>query len=144
MLLLRYFVFVGGVLVALLFAADAYAPKSEVASVAGMASTRSVIRIHSDRKWPERVVFDTSAPAITVAPAVQAEASVSAPANVAGILPTARVRETFAQFVPVEPKKAPPKARVATRVAKSRAAPMRFAQHERYDQRFGPMANNIW
>jgi hypothetical protein len=143
MLLLRYFGFVGGVLVALLFAADAYAPKSEVASVTDGVD-RSVIRIHSDRKWPERVVFDTSAPTITVAPAVQAEASVPAPANVAGILPTARVRETFAQFVPVEPKKAPPKARVATRVAKSRAAPMRFAQHERYDQRFGPMANNIW
>ena len=143
MLLLRYFVFVGGVLVALLFAADAYAPKSEVASVTDGVD-RSVIRIHSDRKWPERVVFDTSAPTLTVAPAVQAEASVPAPANVAGILPTARVRETFAQFVPVEPKKAPPKARVATRVAKSRAAPMRFAQHERYDQRFGPMANNIW
>jgi hypothetical protein len=143
MLLLRYFGFVGGVLVALLFAADAYAPKSEVASVTDGVD-RSVIRIHSDRKWPERVVFDTSAPTLTVAPAVQAEASVPAPANVAGILPTARVRETFAQFVPAEPKKAPPKARVATRVAKSRAAPMRFAQHERYDQRFGPMANNIW
>ena len=143
MLLLRYFVFVGGVLAALLFAADAYAPKSEVASVTDGVD-RSVIRIHSDRKWPERVVFDTSAPTITVAPAVQAEASVPTPANVAGILPTARVRETFAQFVPAEPKKAPPKARVATRVAKSRAAPMRFAQHERYDQRFGPMANNIW
>jgi hypothetical protein len=139
MLLLRYFVFVGGVLVALLFAADAYAPKSEVASVTDGVD-RSVIRIHSDRKWPERVVFDTSAPTITVAPAMQAEASVPAPANVAGILPTARVRETFAQFVPAEPKKAPPKARVA----KSRAAPMRFAQHERYDQRFGTMANNIW
>jgi hypothetical protein len=133
MLLLRYFVYVGGVLAALLFAADAYAPKTEVASVTDGVD-RSVIRIHSDRKWPERVVFDTSAPTITAAPAVQAEASVPAPANVAGIAPTARVRETFAQFVPVEPKKAPPKAKVA----KGRAAPMRFAQHERYDQRFYP------
>jgi hypothetical protein len=136
MLILRYFVFVGGALIALLFAADAYAPKSEVASVTDGVD-RSVIRIHSDRKWPERVVFDTSAPTITAAPAAQAEASVPAPANVAGISPTARVRETFAQFVPVEAKKPAPKARVAT---KSRAAPMRFAQH----QRVGFMANNVW
>jgi hypothetical protein len=139
MLLLRYFVFVGGVLAALLFAADAYAPKTEVASVPDGVD-RSVIRIHSDRKWPERVVFDTSAPTITAPPVVQAEASVPAPPNVAGISPTSRVRETFAQFVPVQPKKPAPRARVA----KSRAAPMRFAQHERYDQRFGPMANSIW
>ena len=129
---------------ALLFAADAYAPKSEVASVTDGVD-RSVIRIHSDRKWPERVVFDTSAPTITVAPAVQAEASVPAPANVAGILPTARVRETFAQFVPVEPKK-PQFKTLKTKTVKSRVAPpkVRFAQHQRFDQRFGFAANDIW
>ena len=56
--LARYFVFVGGVLLALLFLSDAYLPKLPAAQMAD--TDLPVIRIHTDRKWPERVVYDTS------------------------------------------------------------------------------------
>ena len=56
--LARYFLFVGGVLLALLFISDAYLPKLPVSNRANSHS--AIIRIHSDQKWPERVVFDTT------------------------------------------------------------------------------------
>ena len=61
MLLARYFLLVGGVLLALLFFADAVAPKLPAAATDrnDRDTDKAVIRIHSDRKWPERVVFDT-------------------------------------------------------------------------------------
>ena len=62
--LLRYFVFVGGALVALLFLSNAVLPKLPVAEVANTASELPMIRIHSARKWPQRVVIDTSLPTI--------------------------------------------------------------------------------
>ena len=62
MLLLRYFGWVGGFLVAALLAANwcfstpiAPAPRSGVP-----LDQRINIRIHTDHKWPERVVFDTT------------------------------------------------------------------------------------
>lgn len=62
----RYFMFVGGVLLALLLAIDALVPQQ--AAVASQAATsqaapsfdKTVVRIRSDQKPPERVVFDTS------------------------------------------------------------------------------------
>jgi hypothetical protein len=148
---MRYFLFVGGVLLALLFMVDALAPKSEVvnsASATTSAIDLPVIRIRSDRKWPERVVFDTSAPVIAVAPAAPIEASVPVPvpATVAAMSPIARVRETFAQFVPPEPKKLVKKLPPKNRVAKSRVAPIMVAQHQllfAQHQRFG-FTPNIW
>ena len=58
--LARYFSFVGGVLLALLFILDACFPKPPVAAKAKVYPP--VIRIYSDRKWPERIVYDTSLP----------------------------------------------------------------------------------
>ena len=94
--LLRYFVFVGGVLLALLFISDAVLPKQPLPGYLNVASSdQPTVRIHSERKWPERIVFDTSLP--TVKPAVMAEAQ---PAPQAAPAPKARVREAFAQFTP--------------------------------------------
>jgi hypothetical protein len=97
--LARYFFLVGGVLLALVFISDLYLPKSPVAErVADI--DRQVIRIHSDRKWPERIVFDTSLPTVTPAPA-QALASVAPappPTAAASDEAKARVRESFAQL----------------------------------------------
>ncbi len=59
--LARYFLYVGGVLLTLLFIFDAYLTEVPVAQRA--YPNVPVIRIHSDRKWPDRVVFDTSLPA---------------------------------------------------------------------------------
>jgi hypothetical protein len=97
--LARYFFLVGGVLLALVFISDLYLPKSPVAErVADI--DRQVIRIHSDQKWPERIVFDTNLPTVTPAPA-QALASVApapAPPPTASDEAQARVRESFAQL----------------------------------------------
>ena len=94
--LLRYFVFVGGVLLALLFISDAVLPKQPLPGFLNVASSEQPpVRIHSERKWPERIVFDTSIP--TVKPAIVAEVQ---PAPQAAVAPKARVQEAFAQFTP--------------------------------------------
>jgi len=143
--LARYFLFVGGVLLALLFVVDAALPKLPVtdADRTDTAVGKSVIRIHSDRKWPERVVFDTSLPTIVPAQSAKAEAVVPAPPP-----PTidasakARVREAFAQSVPPEPKKPEPKLQRKRKIAKYRAAPpmVQVAQQPR----FGFFDNSTW
>src|SRR4030088_3261695 len=77
---LRYFLFVGGALLALLFAVDAFAPKVPVVVAAEASATieNPTLRIRSDRKWPDRIVFDTSLPTI-VPPAQTAATEVSPP-----------------------------------------------------------------
>lgn len=56
----------GAALLALLFVADFFLPKAPLAEKTG--EDRQTIRIHSDRKWPERIVFDTDSPVIVAAP----------------------------------------------------------------------------
>ena len=67
---MRYFVYVGGALLALLFIVSACLPALPVAQTSSQqASDLSIVRIHSNQKWPERVVFDTTRPTITPVPA---------------------------------------------------------------------------
>src|SRR3954454_12823414 len=145
----RYFLFVGGVLLALLFALDAFVPQQ--AAVAGNSGSidKTVVRIRSDQKPPERVVYDMTLP--TIVPPVTQTQVAAAPAPVAPIADLnaqARVRDTFAQFVPAEAKKLEkqiepqaPRKRKVVRVAKSRSAPpMRFAQQQQHFGFFG----NTW
>lgn len=110
--LMRYFVFVGGALLALLLIANACLPAlPETAPRSTAAADLSVIRIHSNTKWPERVVFDTSRPTITPVPApVMAEAAPVPERAKAATLPLKTVvREAFAQVqtapVHAEPKR---------------------------------------
>lgn len=103
----RYFIFVGGALLALLFAADFVFPTAPVEQAVATASNdQPLIRIRSDRHLPERVVLDTSQPAIA-APAVKTVAEAPQPLVQEGVSPAfaemsakTRVRETFAQFTP--------------------------------------------
>jgi len=64
--LARYFLFAGGALLALLFAFDAFSPKAvaDNSSHASAGVDKATLRIHSDVKWPERIVFDTTQPTI--------------------------------------------------------------------------------
>jgi uncharacterized protein (DUF58 family) len=65
----RYFVVIGSLLLALLFLADWYLP--QLATTAARAEVdRTVIRLHSGQKWPERIVIDTSLPTIVPPPTV--------------------------------------------------------------------------
>ena len=156
--LLRYFLFVGTALLALLFVVDAYLPKLPVADRANATNTAantatgvSVIRIHSDRKWPERVEFDTSLPAVTAAPVRTAEAN--APATAADTAAPVRMRDAFAQLQTPqlqtpEPKKPEPKLLpkrriVASRaVAKSHVGPPTILVAQQ--PRLGFFGNTIW
>lgn len=103
----RYFFFVGGALLALLFAANYVLPTSPVTQAIATASNEQpLIRIRSDRHLPERVVLDTSQPTLA-APAVKIAAVAAPQPPVEGMSPAlaeisakARVRETFAQFTP--------------------------------------------
>jgi hypothetical protein len=128
--LARYFYYVGGVLLALLFIADAYLPKLPVADRANTVSY--IIRIHSDRKWPERIVYDSSLPTIIPAQVANMEESAAAPATVAPA--RAGEREAFAQLRPSDasqlqssdPKKREPKLQRQRKIAKRRVAPPAF------------------
>ena len=141
----RYFLFVGGLLLALLVALDAFAPQQvAVASNAAPSIDKTVVRIRSDQKPPERVVYDTSLPTI-VPPAAKAQIAAVPPVPVVDATAQTRVRDTFAQFVPAEAKKlekqVEPQAPRKRKIAKSRPAQtLRFAQQ----QHFGFFGNSTW
>jgi hypothetical protein len=153
--LMRYFTFVGGALLALLFIANACLPASPVieASRSGEASRSatdlSIIRIHSDRKWPERVVFDTTRPAtiapvsasLAVAPAAPMVAEAAAEQRKATAAPLKNgVREAFAQ-VPANSARVEP-TRKRKSVARNYAGPPRILVAQQPPMVF--FGNNIW
>jgi hypothetical protein len=104
----RYIAFVGSLLLAILFIADWYMPMAPTQSVISREA-EPIIRIKSDRKWPERIAFDTSAP--TIVP--------QKPPVVADALVTNPPREAFARLDEQVPKvsKTPP-VRTERKVAK--------------------------
>ncbi|QOG23258.1 MULTISPECIES: hypothetical protein [Bradyrhizobium] len=133
----RYFVYVGGALLALLFAVSYLVPAAPVAQAVATASNdQPLIRIRSDRHLPERVVLDTTQPTIA-APVVKTAVAAPQPpdaasaAALAEMSAKARVRETFAQFTPGSKadatKKADlkPQAPVKRKVARAHPAPQR-------------------
>jgi len=130
----RYFMYVGGALLALLFISGVFLPKSPVVDRTDSAAELPAIRIHSDRKWPERVVFDTSIPTIVPAQTAKAEAIAPSPTPVADVSARVRVREAFAQMVPPEPKKPEAKPQRRRKIAKNRVAPpmIQVAQQPRF------------
>lgn len=140
--LARYFVFAGGALVALLLAFDFFSPKAVAESgiqSAGIVD-KSTLRIKSEQKWPERIVFDTTQPTI-VPKAAETQAALPGPEAMPEVTPGARVRETFAQFVPVEPKKAESKkmdpSAKKRKVSKGPGQPMHLA-------RYGVFGTSTW
>jgi hypothetical protein len=147
----RYFLYVGGVLLALLFLFDATQPKLPVADRTQAAVIDMPVpglRIQSDRKWPEKIVFDTSLPTIVPAPVVQAAMAAPAAPPVAEMSAKSRVRESFAQFAEPETRKPAhqlqPKPK--RKVAKHRANPptMLVAQQPQHFGFFGNTWNNTW
>jgi hypothetical protein len=122
--LLRYFLFVGGSLIALLFVVNVAFPTAPLPENLTSGSDLPPIRIHSERKLPERVVIDTSValpmqataarvaiaqvkpraqiqvqtPAQADAPALQTNVRAPVQPAIAAISAKARVREAFAQL----------------------------------------------
>ena len=150
MLVARYFMYVGGVLLALLFAIDAFMPQDvAVASHSAPGLDKTTVRIHSVQKLPERVVYDTSLPTIVPPAAKTVVAAAAPPAPDASA--QSRVRDTFAQFVPAEAKKidqpqAPKKRRIArVRAYPASNQPIRLAQQQPHFGFFGaPTWNSTW
>ena len=150
----RYFLFVGGVLLALLLAVDAFVPQQAVVgSQAAPSVNKTVVRIRSDQKLPERVVYDTSRPTIVPPPAMTAQVTAPVVAPPTPATAQARVRETFAQYVPAEAKKPEPQVQRKRKIGKSRPAPptqfaqppqMRVAQQSHFGFFGGPNWNNTW
>ena len=127
--LARYFFLVGGALLALLFLADTSMPILPLAD--GANSSPVAIRIHSDLKLPERVVYDTSLP--TIVPGQTASAASNAPDPARTDVP-AKTREAFAQLPssdaarvePPEPRKRQVKQQHQRKSARKRVAPFEF------------------
>jgi hypothetical protein len=144
--LVRYFLFVGGALLAVLFVVDTYLPQPPATEHTNAAVDLSTIRIHSDRKWPERVVFDTSLPTIRPPATTIAGVKVQQATSVADLPAKVRVREAFAQFTPnqlrpTDPRKVEPKPK-RNSVAKSHVGPPTILVAQQ--PRFGLFGNNIW
>ena len=138
--LARYFVFVGGALMVLLMAFDLFSPKAaaDIGIQSGGNVDKSVVRIKSEQKWPERVVFDTTHPTVAPKP-VQTAQVTAAPEPAPEFTAGARVRETFAQFVPAEPKKPE-----ATSAKKRKSAKTGTGQPLRFAQQRGFFATSTW
>jgi hypothetical protein len=138
--LARYFLYVGGALLALLFISDPYLPKLPVADWGN--SRPAIIHIHSDQKWPERIVYDTSLPTAVPAQITNIEANVAPPE----IVPSATEREAFAQLQPSsqlsDAKKREPKLQHQRKIAKRRAAPPALLATRQ--GQFGWFGNRIW
>jgi hypothetical protein len=146
--LARYFSYVGGVLLALLLVLDAYLPKAPVVERAD--ANLPVIRLHSDRKWPERVVYDTSLPTIIPAQIASGKASIPAPATVTDVSIKTSEREAIAQMQPSDakqlqpsdPKKREPKLQHKGKIAKRHTVPQFFLAARQ--MQFGWFRNSIW
>jgi hypothetical protein len=61
----RYFIFVGATLAALLLIADWCLPTPPAMFAKQLVIDKSIIRIKSAHKWPEKIVLDTGQPTIT-------------------------------------------------------------------------------
>lgn len=91
--LVRYFVWAGSALLALLFIVDAYLPRLPASGDA--EAQPPVIRVHSDQnKWPERIVFDTAA----ILPKPSANADVIAPPSPTVAVVSPRLRGAMAEL----------------------------------------------
>jgi hypothetical protein len=138
--LARYFLLVGAALLVVLLIAGACLPP--LPAVERAETQRTAIRIHSNMKLPERVIFDTSMPTVThhVGPVI---ADAGTPAQPSANDVSTKAREAFAQLQSsdaskvkiAEPKrpefKPPRKSETRKRAAASRQ--FRVARQPQFD-----------
>jgi hypothetical protein len=107
--LLRYFLYVGGALLSLILISNLVLPQEPLPGTLTSATELPPVRIHSDRKLPDRIVFDTSStvastpvPVLASPKVAAAVAPVPAPVVTVQMSAKARVREAFAQLPPAD------------------------------------------
>jgi hypothetical protein len=158
--LLRYFMYVGGALLTLLLVANVVLPQEPLPATLTSGTDLPTVRIHSERKLPEKVVFDTSVPVMVIAPTAKtivaaapvAAAPIAVPPAIAEMSAKARVREAFAQLPDKEEATGPKTSQMALvtlpepkmvskapvlkhKIAKPRAAtPLMVAQQPHFGQ----------
>ncbi|MDA9519805.1 hypothetical protein XI06_05395 [Bradyrhizobium sp. CCBAU 11434] len=115
--IIRYFVFVGGLLLALLFAADRYLP-APVEQAGPSEPDRTIIRITSARSLPEKIVFDTRP---------RTDVPIIAQADPVPVVPQHQVREAMAA-VPAAPAIEVKKETAVRAAAAARPHPKRSAK----------------
>lgn len=136
-LVVRYFLFVGGALVALIFAVGWYWPAStppatQEASTQDASAPTSVeqeIHIRSTQRWPAKVVIDTSIPTIVPPPPAPVVAENKHPAEMAAASPL----DARAEVKPVVTPAPPPRRQARVRRRAPRPMAPTYAQA-------GPMA----
>ena len=117
-------------------------PKFPMTETVDLGADKSFLRINSDRKWPERVVFDTSVAPIATVQTVTTEETVTPPTTETVVDGSAKVRDAFAQLVPSDQKKPEPKPQRKRKIAKKHVAPPRVLVAQQ--PRFGFFVSNIW
>ncbi len=147
--LVRYFYFVGGVLLALLFIFDACLPIPPVAEKVEVYLP--VIRIHSGHKWPERIVYDTSLPTPASTSIASTDNIIQAPEPIVDASAGSKEKQAFAmlpssadRLQASNVKKPEPKPQHHRKAVRKRApvqAPM-FAMARQ--QQFGWFGRNFW
>jgi len=139
--LARYFLWVSGALLAVLLIAHWYLPELPDADKASVVPP--LVRIQSEQKWPERIVYDTSREAIVPAPSASARPAKATPAAVADVLATAR--DAFAEAPAsdtskaqsVDQKKLDAKSHAKRKVARRRAPVLMVERRPQFGW-FGP------
>jgi hypothetical protein len=128
--LARYFLLVGVALLAVIFAADAYLPKSPSTEVPNARTDLSTVRIRSDHKWPERVELDTALPTITH-PAAPMRVVNIPPAKATKEAAKAQVRDALAEAHPADSNK-PKRKRRTIAHGYYGSPPIRLAQQPQF------------
>ena len=99
--LARYLLLVGSALIALLFLANSYFPKPSGPFERESMVDKSIIRITSAHRWPEKVVYDTSLP--TTVPLSVVTENAPTPISISAPPASAGVRQAFAKVATIAP-----------------------------------------
>jgi hypothetical protein len=125
--LVRYFLYAGSALLALLFLVDSHWPAAPTIAasddqVQETTLDKQILRIQSAQKWPQKIVFDTSIPTIVPPPALVASVPPAPPSPFkAAEVPNKSVLNARAEAKPVQAQTPPRK--VARRRAYKPAPP---------------------
>jgi hypothetical protein len=116
--LFGYFAAVGGFLLSMLFIVNVFLPATSVDGGSQTHQSKSKILIDSSRKWPERIVYDTSLPTTLAIVPVAQEAVRSSPLDSMAQIsaPTAPKQPIHIQVVRAKPVK------IAKRVSRQKFA----------------------